>query len=306
MTAQPQGSRRRLVEIPLGTVPANQPFPRSRWDSGVPDVRRIRRDEFYTGLLFMGFANGLVEKILHEVAADGLAASAFHTFGISVFEWAAIGAGLALLWGADPRPLRRFDFAVGALAAISFLVPVPALALVAVSAICLYLVVAAQTPQPLGRGARILLAATLPLLWVRLLLATVGNIFMSADATMVGLVVGTPVNGNAIQFADGSGFMVLGPDCSSLTNVSIAILCMVLFVEVKGCRWSWRIARFAVMGCAAAVAVNIARVSLIGLYPQYFSLLHGPVGATIADWTTILAILTICSRGTTHHEQAPA
>jgi hypothetical protein len=110
----------------------------------------------------------------------------------------------------------------------------------------------------------------------------------------VGWLVGTPRSGNAIQLADGSGYLWIAPACSSLANVSLAILCWVTVSKGVGRSGSLRDVGWVALACAAVVAINVTRISLIGFYPAYFDLLHGPVGATVASWLTLGITVTIC------------
>jgi hypothetical protein len=110
----------------------------------------------------------------------------------------------------------------------------------------------------------------------------------------VGWLVGTPRMGNAIRLADGSGYLWIGPGCSSLANMSLAILCWVTVSKGVGRSGSLWDVRWVALACAAVVAINVTRISLIGFYPAYFDLLHGPVGATVASWLTLGTTVAIC------------
>jgi exosortase/archaeosortase family protein len=103
--------------------------------------------------------------------------------------------------------------------------------------------------------------------------------------------------GNTISFSDGSGYLWIAPACSSIANVSLAILCWVLFTQMFYRERPIRHAWWAVLACALVVAINVTRLSLIGLYQQHFDLLHGPVGATVANWLSFAAIIGICALG---------
>jgi hypothetical protein len=61
------------------------------------------------------------------------------------------------------------------------------------------------------RGALILLALTVPMLWSRLLFAFFAKFFLLIDATFVAWLLGTAQDGNIVRFADGSGNMVILP-----------------------------------------------------------------------------------------------
>jgi exosortase/archaeosortase family protein len=274
--------------------------------AGIPaqGALAIPRGIFYAGLFAIGFANGLSEKISHQLDARRLGEALFHTFEISVIVWAAIAIGLAWLVCAAPQPIRRSDLVVAACAAAAFLIPVPALSLVAIAAMGCHLAWTEAAPEPIRRAARLLLATTVPLLWTRLLFATTASIILPYDARLVGWLIGSRTSGNAVEFADGSGFLFFAPDCSSFANVSMAVLCLVLFVEFNRREWSWRMLRFGVLASLATIGVNVARISLIGLYPERYSHIHGEVGSTLAGWLNTAAILVICAGAARSHDPA--
>ncbi len=45
--------------------------------------------------------------------------------------------------------------------------------------------------------------------------------------------------------------------------------------------------------CSAVIVFNVTRVALIGLHPEYFELIHGTVGASIASFLDLSAIVGI-------------
>ena len=51
------------------------------------------------------------------------------------------------------------------------------------------------------------------------------------------------------------------------------------------------------LACASVLAVNVIRISLIGLHPNYYDMLHGPLGSTAANWLSLGLIGLICYLG---------
>jgi exosortase/archaeosortase family protein len=82
-----------------------------------------------------------------------------------------------------------------------------------------------------------------------------------------------------------------------MTNVSLGILCAVLFLKGVGRSWTPRALLYSLLVCVAVVVINVGRISLIGLHPDQYELLHGTVGSTVAGWLTTAAILGICAYG---------
>lgn len=251
----------------------------------------------FLGVAVVGFANGISEKVATAIRREGLAAAVFDTFGVSIVVWAAVIVAALLLLRAERRPAGRLDLWVAALACAAFLVPAPFMSWLGLSLAGAYLCLAPAMPATLRRAGAVLLALTVPMLWARVLFAAASTRILEMDARLVGWLAGTESSGNTIALADGSGVIFLEPACSSLTNVSLAMLCAVLFVAAQDLRWSGRAIAATLLACAATVFVNVLRIALIGVMPHHYALIHGPVGAAAAGWITIAAILVIFSLG---------
>ncbi|MGI6856129.1 hypothetical protein [Mesorhizobium sp. 1B3] len=256
----------------------------------------LTRNELYCGLAIVGFANGVSERAGDEIARSGVAGAFFNTFGVSVVVWAALIVVLWLLLRAKPERVRRADIAVGAVASVAFLVPVPSLAWLAVAGTAAHLVWTSAPRSRLRRAAVVLGALTVPMLWARLLFGALSNTLLSLDAKLVGWLVGVESTGNAIPFADGSGLLFLEPACSSLTNVSLALLCGVIFVKAYDRPWTGSILATMLLACIVTVAINVMRISVIGVLPATYELMHGGIGATLAAWATIIAVTLIYTK----------
>ncbi|WP_415725348.1 hypothetical protein [Pseudaminobacter sp. NGMCC 1.201702] len=263
------------------------------------------RNQFFAALVVVGFANGIGEKLASQLEGQGLVLAVFDTFGISVIVWSAAVIAIVMLLRAEPQPIGAVDFAVAALTSVAFLVPVPSLSWLAISGLAVYLSISRQSSRAFARAGAVLLAMTIPMFWARLLLAATSNIVLEVDAALVSQIVGTDSAANTVPLADGSGLLFFEPACSSLSNVSIAILCAVLFVKVYDLSWSAGTIFIGVLACAAAIVINVVRMGLIGLYPDYYWLIHGPIGASFAGWLSLAAILGICFGGMRPNAPAP-
>jgi hypothetical protein len=254
----------------------------------------LSRNELFAGLALVGFANGISERASSAVADTGIAAALVSTFDISAIVWVAWGLSLVFLLRSPLQPVSRSDWLVASGALLAFLGPVAPLSWLALTALAIHLLRTSPHASLLHRGAWILLALTVPMFWSRLLFAILSDSILQGDAILVGWLVGTPRTGNAIQLADGSGYLWIAPACSSLANVSLAILCWVAVSKAVGRSGSLWDVGWVALACAAVVAINVTRISLIGFYPAYFDLLHGPVGATVASWLTLGVTVAIC------------
>jgi len=256
-------------------------------------ARQFPRPAFYALLVLVGFANGISEIAYHAASTNGWVVAAFQTFDVSIILWVACGAAVVVLSRAsnDAR-WQRGDVLIGVLAAITFLVPVPAASWLGLSILAIYLGFTATDPM-VRRAAPIILAMTVPLFWARIVFAAFSETILRADAWLVGWIMGVAPVGNAVPLGEGSGWMFIAPACSSLANLSLAFLSAVLFVGLRSGIWTLRSAVWALVSAAAVVLINVTRISLIGLYPEHYLLIHGVVGTTFAGWLTLIGIVAI-------------
>src|SRR5262249_32068457 len=140
------------------------------------------------------------------------------------------------------------------------------------------------------RGALILLAMTAPMLWSRLLFQIFAKPILDIDAALVALLLGTHRTGNMVGFLDGSGYMVVLPACSSLAHMSLALLCWVPTRQWVGHRWSGKDIIWAGLACASVIAVNVTRLSLMGLSHRHYEAIHNTWGDMITS-SIMLALM---------------
>ena len=157
----------------------------------------------------------------------------------------------------------------------------------------LYILRCFDPDSPGRRAAFVILAVTVPVFWSRLVFAMLSDLILQADAILVSWLTGTARTGNTIQFAGDQGYLYIGPPCSSLANVSLAILGWALFTQALARRPSLADLWWCLAACAAVIAINVTRIALIALHPEHFELLHTGIGATVANFLTLTAIVGI-------------
>src|SRR5262249_40591878 len=129
--------------------------------------------------------------------------------------------------------------------------PIFPLSWVGVTILSLYILLFANKNSKRVRGALILLAMTAPMLWSRLLFQIFAKIILDIDASFVSVLLGTQRTGNMVGFLDGSGYMIVLPACSSLANMSLALLCWVTITQWFGHRWTGKDVFWAGLACAS-------------------------------------------------------
>jgi hypothetical protein len=256
----------------------------------------ISRDEFFAGVYILGCANGLLGRTIQSLQFDGWI-GAILSADINVIVLFAAFAGVSALLGEKSAlpgetkdEIRAADLAV----AIIFLglvsLPIFALSWVAVTGLSLYILLFANGGSERRRGALILLAMTVPMLWSRLLFQSFAKLILDIDATLVAWLLGTDRVGNTVGMVDGSGYMVVLPACSSLANMSLAFLCWVSVMQWAKHRWSAMDLLWSSLACASVIAVNVTRIGLMGLSQSHYEAIHSPLGDLVVN-SVMLALM---------------
>ncbi|MET4329680.1 hypothetical protein ABIB80_005522 [Bradyrhizobium sp. i1.15.2] len=251
--------------------------------------RQLSRGEFFAGLFALGCVSGLASRIIQSVNRLGWAEALFNTFGISIIVWISCAAGVSLVHRDRTFGVRPSELALGAGFLFLVVLPIGALSWLAVTALSLYIIISADVVSS-RRGAFILLAITVPMLWSRLLFQFFANLILQIDASLVGWILGTHRTGDIVEFADGSGVLVIWPACSSLANVSLAVLCWVTVSQLAGSKKSAYDVLWCLLACVSVIAVNVARISLMGLSQWHYATVHGSWGDTVGN-TIILGLI---------------
>jgi exosortase/archaeosortase family protein len=249
----------------------------------------MTRNQFFAGLFFLGCVNGLAAKVISSIDLSGLQDALINTFDISAIVLIACAAGLWLMRCREEQSVTPTDLAVGASALALIALPIGGLSWLAVGELALYILLFADASPALRRGATIMLAVTVPMLWSKLLFETFANLILDIDASLVGWMLGTERTGNLVHFANGSGYLAIFPACSSLANMSLALLCWVTVSELAEHRRSVRDLWWCLLACGSVLAINVGRMSLMGLSVQHYETIHSEVGDAVAG-TAILVV----------------
>ena len=268
--------------------------------SGIPSVlfRSMSRDGFFAGLFILYCANGLGSRVIASINSVGWADAVLSTFDVSAIVWISCIGGVGLIVGErSDDEIRRLDLIVGGVLLIPVALPIGALSWLAVTILSLYVIYLTCAPSSRRRGAIILLAVTVPMLWSPLVFRYFANFILQIDASLVSVLLGTPRSDNLVRFADGSGSLLVLPYCSSLHNVSLTILSWVAINQWLARRpsasdWQW-----IVVASVAVVTINVTRMSLMGLSLKHYQAIHGFWGQTITNLLVLCAIVGICWLG---------
>ena len=243
----------------------------------------IDRNEFFAGLFFLGCVNGIAARAIAVVHREGWLDAVIGMFDVSAIVLAACASGLWLMMRSLERSVTPIDLVVGAIALALIALPIGGLSWIAVGGLALYILLFTDADLPMRRGALILLAATVPMLWSRLLFQFFANFILEIDASLIGWLLGTERTGNMVRFANDSGYLVIMPPCSSLANMSLAFLCWITVSEFAGHRRALSDLGWCLLACGSVLVVNVGRLSAMGISLRHYEAIHSQIGSAVTD-----------------------
>src|SRR5262249_13682318 len=131
------------------------------------------------------------------------------------------------------------------------------------------------------RGALVLLALTVPMLWSRLVFQLFAGPILEFDASVAASFLGTERVGNMVRLGDDSGYMAVIAPCSSLTNMALAFLCWVSVTQWVGRRLSGVDGFWGLLFFGFVSLINGVRIAVTGLSRSHYDIIHSPLGSTI-------------------------
>ena len=272
---------------PAGTLPAR------------PTVLQLNvsRGSVFAAAGILAALNAEAGQILSTLTYQSTLEAITGLAGISAVIWAAMIAAWSI--GSEERRRMRGprDALVLALVIALAFVPLSYASQAGLLLCASYLYATSRAHDPARRAALVLLALTGPLIWGRILLNLFAAPILSFDAHVVGAVIGTSVDGNIFRAATGNGRFVIGDLCSSVHNMSLAIVLWTAAAMLFNIRID---RQYVAVGAAMAgfmFALNIARLATIGLYPDYFTYLHFGTGAALFGWAGLIGAALLAGWG---------
>jgi hypothetical protein len=275
----------------------------SRSDSELVATTKIRYDVgwIYFCALTAGLLNCFAYVVMLRAHEDGVLVASLSTFGISAIVWISSAFGLNLVFrdigGGSIITLTNTDYLVLGTAAVGFVVPSSSFSWVVLTLLCFYIANVSGNRQKLRSGAIIIAAVSFPMFWSKLIFTLFSGWILQADAILVSRIMGLGRFGNTIDLADGTGKLWIAAGCSSLANLSLTVLCWTAFRQHRRSEIGTLQYLAGAIACCLVVVVNIGRLCLLAEYPEYFDVIHGAIGASIASIVSTGAIVSCCLVG---------
>jgi hypothetical protein len=257
----------------------------------------MTRSEYFAALCIVGCTNGLGSRVIQAAAEHGWVEALIFTFDVSVIVWIASVMAIRLVVEDCGDRIRAADLAVGAVVLVVAALPMGGASWLALTALGFYMLPSSATSMSRQRGALILLALTIPMLWSRLLFRCFSEIILEIDASLVSRMLGTAQAGNVVRFADGSGNLVILPGCSSLTNLSLVVVCWVTMSQAVEHRWTSRDLIWCLLAGTSVVVTNVTRMSLMGLNEWDYQALHSTPGNLTTNIIALCLMVGFCALG---------
>lgn len=257
-----------------------------------------RRSELLSAVFCLALINGLVNRIVFYVEVNGFSAGVFSLFGISALVIICVFLSFSNLFRAGGERADRWDWAFAAIVLVLSFIPTSVAAWIALSLAAMREIFRRDQDADIRRASILMLAATVPLFWGRMVFTLFSSVFLKIDAVFVSWLTGSDRLGNVIYLQNGSGILWIADACSSFQNISLAMLCWVMFMEYRGRKErTWNDYWVCILACVNVVVINVARISIIALRPDYYDAVHGPYGAAVAGYLSTFVVLVICATG---------
>ena len=252
----------------------------------------VTRGDFFAALFLIACVNGLVPRVISSVSEKGFTEALLSTFDTSVVVLLACCVGITLVSQDRFDHIRNRDLSVGIPFIAIVALPVAGSSWLGVTGLALYIITCTERLSKRLRGTIILLATSFSMFWSPLLFNFLCKPILDIDAALAAWLSGTLHIGNMVRFADDLGYLVVFPACSSFANVSLALLTWVVISQSVGHRSSMRDIFWCFLACAAVVAVNVSRLSMMTTDMHHFEMVHNQWGSAIAN--VVILILVTC------------
>jgi hypothetical protein len=272
---------------PVGRAPAGRVFL----------DRRISRAGFFAAAGVLAALNAQADQIINILTVRWLTGLFVELGGISAIIWFAMYAALKIGIEGEAEPIRRRDLAVVGIAVFLSFIPLFFAAKGAVLLSGFYLLATSRPGSSSRRVALILLALTGPLVWGRVLLNVFAAPILALDAHIVGSLIGFDVRDNVIGSDSAPIKYFIGGGCSSVHNISIAILLWATAAALFKIRLDRRYLGVGALMVVWMFLLNIVRLSLLGLFPQHFDYIHVGGGAVLFAWFDLIGAALLAGFG---------
>ena len=259
--------------------------------------RRVSRAGIFAGAGVLAALNAQADQIINILTVRWLTGVLVELGGISAIIWLAMYAALKIGVEGETEPISRRDLAVVGIVSVLAFLPFFFAAKGGVLLAGVYLFATSRAGSASRRVSLILLALTGPLIWGRVLLTVFAAPILALDAHIVASVIGFDVSGNLVGSAGAPVRFLIAGGCSSVHNISIAILLWTTAAALFGIRLDRRYFGVGLLMIGWMFMLNIVRLALLGIFPDHFEYIHVGGGAVMFAWFDLVGAALLAGFG---------
>ena len=272
---------------PAGIVPAGR----------ISNDLTIGRAGIFAGSGVLAVLNAQADQLISAVRYQPLLSALVWLGGISAVTWFAMFAALKIGLEGHSRRIGRRDIAVVALVIMACFIPAAYVGSAGVLLAGGYLFATTRSGGADRRVALVLLALTGPLFWGHIILNLFAAPILALDAHIVGAAIGSSVDGNVVRFAGSDKSFLIGGPCSSVHNISLAIVLWATAAALFSIRLDRRYVAVGIAMIAWMFLLNIVRLATIGLFPLDIDYLHDGYGAALFGFAGLIGAAFVVGLG---------
>jgi len=258
----------------------------------------VSRGQLMAGLFLFTSTSGLLPRVINSVASEGWNGAIFITFNTSIIVWGAWASACYLALSADDHDrVRPLDIAIACVTFVIAALPMAHFSWLALSLFSSYVYLTSPRKSPLQRSATIFFAICVPMFWGPAMLALAAPLLLKIDAFLVATLIGAERTGNVVNFVGSGPGIQIWAACSSFHNISHAALAWVALTQILERDLGVKDLFWCGLAIILAASVNLARLTMLVQWPEYFDTIHGPLGHQIAGSLTIILVAFVCIFG---------
>lgn len=236
--------------------------------------------------------NALAGRVISFAGDNGLLSTVIGLGGVSALVWFALFVIDRLSFAPATADLSSRDWLIAAGCAILALVPSSPAAGLGVFLAGAYLLATSAAHTSERRLSYLALALSGVFLWGKLALNFLAVWVLPIDAFLASAIAGADFSGNVVYSGDQNARFVVSQGCSSLVNISFAILAWVSITQAFDVTLERRDLPFGFAVIVAVVSVNLARLAVMFAWPETFDYVHeGPGRAYFAFGSAAAAVV---------------
>jgi hypothetical protein len=244
----------------------------------------------------LGVANGILMGVLQSVATKGMWGALAAGFDVSIVVIAATIVGISLSGRVPGGRVTALDWLVGGVYVALISVPWGGASWTALTLLAFYEAVRKPRSTEAIAAACLFVGIAVTQLWGHVILNLFAAPLLEIDTSLVAHLLGFIDGGvehfsNVIENSEGQSLVIMTP-CSSLSQISYGLLCWMTVVRAVRAEWRWADVPMALVVVTSVVALNVLRMTLMGLSAEWYALAHGPIGAQFHNAFVLLVAIS--------------